>query len=240
MNRDALQWLNAWKNDEARKPLLIRGARQVGKTTLVRQFSERFDQYIELNLEKKAECDLFRITDNLDQLLSAIYLLKQAPVKKGTTLLFIDEIQESPEAIQMLRFFYEEKPDLFVIAAGSLLEFSLRKVPSFPVGRITYFTLHPVNFREFLAAVHPEALQVFDEVPCPEFAHSTLLRLFHSYAMIGGMPEVVFRYISEKNVASLRPIYQSLWQSYKDDVEKYAHNQTERNIIRHIIEAAAP
>lgn len=236
--RNALKSLEEWKQSKNRKPLLLRGARQVGKTTLVRQFARQFDQFIELNLEKKAERELFSLTDNIEELLSAIYLYKKLPPTDKPTLLFIDEIQESPEAISLLRFFYEEKPDLFIVAAGSLLEFALRKVPSFPVGRLSYLVLHPLNFDEFLGVINKEAQKIFNQIPVAAFAHQQLLKLFHTYAMIGGMPEIVKNYAENKNIATLIPFYKELWQAYKDDAEKYAATNSERNIIRHVIEAA--
>ncbi len=238
ITRNAIKKLEEWKLSKNRKPLLIRGARQVGKTTLIRQFSRQFDQYIELNLEKKADRDLFSLTDNIDDLLSVIYLYKQMPVSEKPTLLFIDEIQESPKAIALLRFFYEDKPQLFVVAAGSLLEFALRKVPSFPVGRISYLVLHPLNFSEFLGVFNKEAQKTLHELPVPQFAHPQLKKLFHIYTMIGGMPEIVSNYFQTNNIAALTPLYKELWQTYKDDVEKYSSNESERNVIRHVLEAA--
>jgi len=236
--RNAYQSLLNWKNSQYRKPLLLRGARQVGKTTLIRQFAKEFDIYIELNLEKKPEKALFDLTDDINELLSAIFLYKNVPVNDKPVLLFIDEIQESVKAIHLLRYFYEERPDIFVIAAGSLLEFALKKVPSFPVGRIEYLTLHPLNFDEFLGVVNPNAREILQQIPVPEYAQEILLKLFHNFAIVGGMPEVVSVYATSNNLSAALPIYKTLWQAYRDDVEKYAHNATERNIIRHIMETA--
>ena len=227
-----------WKGNPDRKPLLLRGARQVGKTTLVREFSKEFTHYIELNLERDLDVNLFQ-TDDIDKLLNAAFLLKGIQPSKSSTLLFIDEIQESPKAIQLLRYFYEEKPDIFVVAAGSLLEFALSKVPSFPVGRIEYLYLHPLNFEEFLGAIGNQvALDVLQSIPVPDYAHSILLNLFNEYAVIGGMPEVVKNYVKDKNIANLSKTYNRLWQSYKDDVAKYASSEIDRKIIRHVIEMA--
>ena len=236
--RNAYHKLLHWKNAQTPKPLLIRGARQVGKTTLVREFSREFDNYIELNLERSADRRLFQIND-VRQILNAAFLLKNLVLKPGTTLLFIDEIQESPEAIQQLRYFYEDLPEYHVIAAGSLLEFALSKVPSFPVGRVDYLYLHPLNFEEFLGALgNQAALNAMHQVPVPEYAHETLLHLFHEYAIVGGMPELVAHYIRHKNIAALSPLYGKLWQAYKDDIEKYSPENSQRHIIRHVIEAA--
>lgn len=238
IQRNAYQKLIEWKVSKNRKPLLIRGARQVGKTTLVRGFSKEFQNYIELNLEKKNECALFEI-DDINKIIDAAYLLKGITPNNSPTLMFIDEIQESPKAIQQLRYFYEERPHLFVIAAGSLLEFSLGDVLSFPVGRIEYLYLHPINFSEYLGAINNQnAIAVLQTIPTPNYAHKVLLKLFHEYAIIGGMPEVVSHYLNDKNVSGLSKSYKNLWQAYKDDVEKYAKNDTYKKVIRHVIETA--
>jgi predicted AAA+ superfamily ATPase len=227
-----------WKNNQNRKPLLLRGARQVGKTTLVRAFANEFENYIELNLEKEEDRALFS-TDDIHAILNAAFLLKRKITNSKPTLLFIDEIQESPRAIQLLRYFYEDRPDIFVIAAGSLLEFALKQVPNFPVGRIEYMYVHPLNFQEFLAALENEAaLEIFHQTPIPDFAHSILLKLFHEYLIIGGMPEIVKNYIPTKNISQLVKTYRNLWQGYKDDVLKYTSKEVDRKIIYHIMESA--
>ncbi len=238
IQRDAYQKLLEWKGRVNRKPLILRGARQVGKTTLIRQFAKEFGNYIELNLEREIDSNLFK-ADDVNKVLNAAYLLKGIAPNNKPTLLFLDEIQESPKAIQLLRYFYEEKPDLYVIAAGSLLEFTLNKVSSFPVGRVEYLYLHPLSFEEYLGAIkQTEAIKASHNIPIPDYAHSVLLNQFHEYAIVGGMPEVVNRYIKDKNLAVLANIYNALWQSYKDDVEKYAKNDTEKKVMRHIISSA--
>ena len=141
IQRKAYKELIDWKSSPYRKPLIIRGARQVGKTTLLRQFAKEFEQFVELNLEIKADKNIFEKTDNISDLINAIFLHKKVQGTKSPLLIFIDEIQESPKAILMLRYFYEKRPDIHVIAAGSLLEFALGDVSSFPVGRVEYMTL---------------------------------------------------------------------------------------------------
>ncbi len=188
--RKALNKLHSWKENPSRRPLLIRGARQVGKTTLVRTFSRSFSSYIELNLEKASHKKIFELED-VKKILNAAALLKGITLNTKSTLLFIDEIQESPEAIKLLRYFYEETPGIFVIAAGSLLEFAMKKVPNFPVGRINYLYLHPVNFPEYLMAENnPVAVEALNTIPVRDYSHDILLRLFHEYTLIGGMPEI--------------------------------------------------
>jgi uncharacterized protein len=238
LKRSAYSVLENWKKSSNRKPLIIRGARQVGKTTLVRQFAREFDFYIELNLEREKEKSLFEL-DDINNILNAAYLLKGKKIGKGTLLLFIDEIQESPKAIALLRYFFEERPDIYLIAAGSLLEFSLKSVANFPVGRVSYLYLSPLNFEEYLLAVNQTpAYEIINTIPIPEYAHATLLNLFHEYALVGGMPEVVANYAEHKNLSLVTPIYKQLWRAYKDDIEKYGRNETERNILRHVIDSA--
>ena len=238
IKRNSFARLLAWKNDKLRKPLLLRGARQVGKTTIIREFSKEFDNYIELNLEKESDLQLFN-TDDINVIINSAFLLKRKIANNKSTLLFIDEIQESPKAIQLLRYFYEERPDIYVVAAGSLLEFALRKTPNFPVGRIDYLYLHPLNFIEFLGAIgNSAALEVINTKPIPVFAHTIILNLFHEYLIIGGMPEVVKNYVETKNISQLTKTYMNLWQAYKDDVIKYSSKEMDRRVIYHVLESA--
>lgn len=238
--RKAYEYLKAWKHRATRKPLVIRGARQVGKSTLVRQFAAEFPHFIALNMEKTAHRQWFDQLEDVRQIAEALFLSSNTPQDGQPTLIFIDEIQESPRAIQMLRYFYEEMPELYIIAAGSLLEFALGEIPSFPVGRVEQMVLHPLDFEEFLMAVgHEAALRQLRSIPVPAFADPVLRQLFHTYAIIGGMPEVVRQYVSDGGMVNLRPIFESLWQGYLDDVEKYARNTSSRNVIRHVIHTAA-
>lgn len=237
--RQALVQLEEWSKATHRKPLIIRGARQVGKSTLIRIFSTSFDHFIELNAEKPAIQQLFRDHQDVKVLLQALFLKYHIPEEKGKLLLFIDEIQECPEAIRLLRYFFEEAPDIYVIAAGSLLDFALGEVKSFPVGRVSYFYLHPINFEEFLLWKNEKAaLEALRTIPAPPFAHQRLLDLFHEYVMVGGMPEIVAQYVDQVSLSQLENIYSDLWQAYLDDVEKYTTNNTQRQIIRHIIRTA--
>ncbi len=225
-----------WKHKSNRKPLVIRGARQVGKSTLVSQFSREFRHFIALNLEKKTHQRFFESSLEAKQILDALFLSFNIPKDEDSVLLFIDEIQESPAAIQMLRYFYEEHPGVYVVAAGSLLEFALHEVPSFPVGRVEQMVLHPFDFEEFLMALgHTSALAALKQIPVASYAHDTLMDLFHTYAAIGGMPEIISQYIRENSVANLGSTYESLWQAYKDDVVKYARSPAERKVLQHLI-----
>ena len=227
-----------WKDSNEKLPIILRGARQVGKTTLVRNFSKEFENYVELNLERETEKALFELK-SAREIFSAAVLYKSLVLKKGSTLLFIDEIQESPNAIAMLRYFQEDLPEIHVIAAGSLLEFALEKVASFPVGRVDFLYLHPVSFEEFLRATNTEnMLDTFHTVPIPSYAHAILLEQFHAYALLGGMPQILQQYLKKTPISNLKKYYNRLWQSYLNDTEKYAKNNKERNILRHVLESA--
>ena len=239
-NRLLIHQLMKWADSENRKPLVLRGARQVGKTTAVNMFSKQFDQYIYLNLEKPEDADLFRRDLKINELLQAIFLHKSVMRRKARLLLFIDEIQNSPQAVSSLRYFYEELPEIFTVAAGSLFEVMLEtKQISFPVGRVQFSFVYPLTFAEFLEAVgEPNALQLLDNIPFPEFGCPKLLKLFHTYTLIGGMPEIIDKYRQTENISDLNSIFQSLLTGYIDDVSKYARNETMRNIIKHCVESA--
>lgn len=238
--RYVLKNLEAWKASNNRKPLILRGARQVGKTTLVTEFAKSYDFFISLNLEKTSDKEFFEAYDDVNTIVESLLLSNNiTPDQQQNTLLFVDEIQELPKAIQLLRYFFEEVPELHVIAAGSLLEFAVKEVESFPVGRVEFLYLYPLNFSEYLQAInHNAAFEHLRSVPISPIAHKTLSGLFHRYAIIGGMPEVVKRDIGEGNLANLPKVYESIWATYKEDVEKYASNATERRVIRHIMETA--
>ena len=237
--RKILRALKDWSDKPHRKPLILRGARQVGKTTAVSILAESFDQYIYLNLELNEDRQLFEQGYTVSELFEAICFLKNKDPQKNRTLLFIDEIQSSSEAVAMLRYFYESLPHLYVIAAGSLLETLLDRHISFPVGRVEYLRMHPLTFEEFLIATgEDQAAEMLNRIPLPTFAYNKLLKLFHRYTLIGGMPEVVQLYAESKNLAHLKSIYESLITAYLDDVEKYASRNSQAAVIRHVIQSA--
>ncbi|CCK80723.1 MULTISPECIES: ATP-binding protein [Desulfobacula] len=239
-NRDILNNLSSWKDKKDRKPLVLRGARQVGKTTAINLFSEQFNQYLYLNLEIKTERDIFEQNRSIEELVQAIFFYKNQQNRKGSVLIFIDEIQNCPSAVSYLRYFYESFPDLYVIAAGSLLETLIDTHISFPVGRVEYLVMRPLSFKEFLNALSETAsLDILNKtIPVPDFAHDKLMKLFNTYAIIGGMPEIVQKYSDHKDIIALNSIFDSLIVSYLDDVEKYARNSTMANVIRHAISNA--
>ena len=238
--RDILGKLSAWAIKKDRKPLILRGARQVGKTTAVNLFSEQFDQYLYLNLELKEERGIFEQDYPIEELIQAIFFYKDQVKRKGKILVFIDEIQTCPSAVSYLRFFYEAFPDMYIIAAGSLLETLIDTHISFPVGRVEYLVMKPLNFKEFLNALDEQnSLDIIqNKVPIPDFAHDKLVKLFHTYSIIGGMPEIVQKYSNQKDIIALNSVFDSLIVSYIDDVEKYARNNSMANVIRHAVSNA--
>jgi len=240
IKRHLEEQLNQWRQKENRKPLVLRGARQVGKTTLIKSFSKNYPHSILLNLERKGDRSLFDDHDEVKPIIETLFLQHNLSVNKlAQTLLFIDEIQESPKAIELLRYFYEEFPSLHVIAAGSLLEFALSEVESMPVGRVEYLYMYPLNFKEYLeAASLMLSLNYLNQVPIENVAHKALKEQFHNYAIVGGMPEIVANFLRKKSLTNLPPIYESIWSTYKEDVEKYGTNKTSKNIISHIINSA--
>jgi hypothetical protein len=194
-----------------------------------------------LNLEKKEDSQFFEQTDNVKIIVEALFISNNLQASAiHNTLLFIDEIQEQPKAIQALRYFYEELPELHVIAAGSLLEFALKDIKSFPVGRVEFLYLFPFNFIEYLEAIkHKTALEQLKSIPIKPVAHITLLNLFNQYAIIGGMPEVVKSYVQDGSITNLASIYESIWSSYASDSEKYTTSTTAKNVMKHVMATAA-
>ncbi|WP_455586815.1 ATP-binding protein [Bacteroides sp.] len=234
--REILFQLEQWKADTHRKPLILRGARQVGKTTVVNEFGKQFENYLPLNLEKQEAVALFDLAIPLKDLMPLLFAHCGKIRKEGTTLLFIDEIQNSAKAIALLRYFYEELPDIYVIAAGSLLENLVDVHASFPVGRVQYMAIRPCSFREFLGATDEEALlPILDKPELTVAFHERLMILFNIYTLIGGMPEVVQLYAERRDILSLDSIYETLLQGYRDDVEKYANGKLLPEVLRFVL-----
>ncbi len=236
INRLIINNLIHWKKKETRKPLILRGARQVGKTTVISEFSKHFDVFLHLNLENPAEKLLFETYSDINQLIEAIHVYCKKNVGIGTCLLFIDEIQFSPKAVAILRYFYEKANHIHVVAAGSLLEslMDTQKI-SFPVGRVEYMMLRPLSFIEFLDGVQEE----FDKNILLNFQahlnHDRMMNHFNKFTLLGGMPAVVSEYGKKNDLVALNTIYESLIESYKDDIEKYADSDSSAKVIRQII-----
>ena len=235
--RKILDKLEAWKQDEKHKPLILRGARQVGKTTVVNDFGNQFDNYLYFNLERSQNIKLFEMEIPLDDLVNMLYSSLGKVKKQGSTLIFIDEIQNSPKTIALLRYFYEQRPDLYIIAAGSLLENLIDVKVSFPVGRVQYLALRPCSFYEFLGAVGKRNLLAVlaQKAEYSAAFHDELMYQFNQYAIIGGMPEAVQKYAESHDILALDDIYETLVQSYKDDSEKYVRGNKLTDVVRFIL-----
>ena len=239
-NRLVIKELHKWRSSFSRKPLVLRGARQVGKTVAIRMFGDKYDCFTELNLERKDDALLFTRGLKPKEIIQAIKLRERIPAGVNSWLLFLDEIQACPEAVAMLRYFYEDVPEVHVIAAGSLLEVALqREHISFPVGRVEFRYLYPMNFEEFLGAVAGrDRIDLFHQVPTPAYGEAELFSLYHLYALIGGMPEAVSEYARTRDVVAVNRVYENLFTAYLDDISKYARNDSMARVLRHCLKSA--
>ena len=220
--------LLAWSKEPDRKVLMLRGARQVGKSSSVRHLSNNFQYFVEVNFEEDSEVRSFFERGSLSpQPICELLALKyKTPIIPGKTLLFFDEIQSCIPAISSLRFFYEKIPDLHVIAAGSLLEFAIEEIPSFGVGRITSMFMFPFSYYEFLRALGENLLLeaiCFANLknPLHEVIHNRAVELFKRFLVVGGMPEAVAKYVKTNDLLQIQPILNSLLVSLKNDFAKY-------------------
>lgn len=223
IDRDLLEW----SKESQRKPLLLRGARQVGKSTSVREFAKNFEYFLEINFEEQKRVhSLFEGDLSPHELCDNLSVMYNIPLVAGKTLLFFDEIQSCIPAISSLRFFYEKLPDLHVIAAGSLLEFALSELPSFGVGRVRTLFIYPFSFDEFLHACGEELLlkakqNASPEYPLQEAVHRKLLNYLKHFLVLGGMPEVISHYVKGENLQSCQRVLDDLIISLKADFTKY-------------------
>lgn len=239
IKRDILDYLSTWANRRKRKPLVIRGARQVGKTTVVKELGKEFDHFIMLNMELTADKEIFEVSDTPAKVLDILFLTRLPGITRNDgkrILLFIDEIQSQPKAIGMLRYFYEECPDIHVIAAGSRLQELFKTGVSFPVGRVEYVNMRPCFFDEFLDGMGLSDLrEMVVEARVDDALHEETMKLFQTYALVGGMPEIVSEYCQDRQLTQLSPLYRGLLQSYDEDVEKYASSRQQVAVLRHIL-----
>ena len=235
--RNIINSLNKWRHSENRKPLIVRGARQVGKTTSIHEFGRSFDNFLYMNLENAETKRMFEIEMSLDDRIRLLFAQSGKVRRDGETLLFIDEIQNSPQAIAMLRYFYEEHPELHVVVAGSLLENAVDVNAAFPVGRVQYLPVRPCSFVEFVGALGQENLvEVMYDEAGSRVLHSRLMSLFSQYMLVGGMPEVVQRYSETLDMLAMDDIYETMLQAYRDDVEKYTRSSKLTDAVRFILE----
>jgi predicted AAA+ superfamily ATPase len=216
-----------WANSSNRKVMLLRGARQVGKTYSVRKLAENFSSFLEVNFEEERPVkDFFKDSLNPETIIEKLSAYYGTSIKPSETLLFFDEIQACPDALRSLRFFYEKMPELHLIAAGSLLEFAVREIPSFGVGRISSLYLYPLSFVEFLMATGRELLaesigKSSADNPMDDALHHKLLEKLRIYLVIGGMPGILSAYTSGADIPECQVLLDELLTTLKDDFAKY-------------------
>lgn len=221
------RYLSEWATRPIHKPILLRGARQVGKSTAVRHLGESFKYYVEINLEKQSNyIDLFKKDLDVTRIVPQMAAMCGTPIVPNETLLFIDEIQESQEAIMALRYFKEDMPNLHVIAAGSLLEFVLDEIPTFGVGRIHSMYMFPMTFDEFLRANGEQLLldargQANIDAPLPTPLHEKLIGLMRTFMLVGGMPESVVKWVQTHDFLQCQEVQDDIITGYEADFPKY-------------------
>jgi len=218
--------LLSWKNSRRRKPLIVRGARQVGKTWIIKNFGDRYYKTV-VTIDFERERDLHSFFEkSLDPVTikQSIEIIKKIKIVPKETLLFFDEIQSCPRAITALRYFYEEMNEIHIIAAGSLLEFALSEI-SFPVGRVQFLNMYPMTFAEYLMATENQtALEIINSEPktLPEPVHNSILSELRTYFFIGGMPESINVFIETGSISNAFEVHKELITTFHDDFSKYA------------------
>ena len=230
IERDIISQFKAWKDTTDRKPVLLKGARQIGKSWAVSEFGRRhYGNVAILNFDRQPElASVFTQTKDVRRILHDLAFYTGVPIEAGRTLLFFDEIQECPEALNALKYFDEDAPEHHVIAAGSLLGVALKRSGSgFPVGKVHFLQMHPVTFREYLRAadhqlfVHTETL-VHEQTQLPETIFNQLLQHYHSYQLCGGMPRATSAYLDGQGADTIEEILSDILNAYAADFSKYA------------------
>ena len=231
MNRNAMEYLKKWKEKANKKSLIIRGARQVGKTWLMKEFGENFYEetvYINFDNNKQME-EIFSMNANVDRIIMGIELYVGRKINPKTTLLIFDEIQEVPKALSMLKYFNEDAPQYQIVCAGSLLGVALHNQTSFPVGKVEFMDLYPLSFTEFIKAMEKE--QFANLLENRDFAMANTFSqeyvdLLKYYYFVGGMPEVVQSFVNNRDFNEVREIQKNILTAYEQDFSKHAPNET--------------
>ena len=240
MRREIINELIKWKDSANRKPLIVHGARQVGKTYIIKQFGkEYYDNLIYVNFETNQEISS-QISDSIDAkyIINKLELFYGEKILPEKTLIFFDEIQANERALTSLKYFYEEAPEYHIIAAGSLLGIAInREKYSFPVGKVQMINMYPLSFKEFLIAVNRENLitEIEKHFETNERMdndiHELCLKLYRTYLIVGGMPEVVQTYLNEEKIISTIDVQSEILMSYERDMTKYADNGLSNRIV---------
>ncbi|MBU1719178.1 MAG: AAA family ATPase [Bacteroidetes bacterium] len=233
--RNVYPHLASWKNNPGRRPLIVRGARQVVKTHLIREFGKKeYQQFSEINFERNPEFKEVFSTYNPKEIVEKLSLFFGKNISSDNHLLFLDEIQECPQAITSLRYFFEEMPGFHVISAGSLLEFVLESQNfKVPVGRIQYLFMYPMSFAEYLSAMNEVSLRDYllnseNLKSIPDIIHNKLIEFIRKYFMLGGMPGVLMEYLNSGDMIKCQQIQKSILDTYLDDFSKYSSQIKQR------------
>ena len=236
MKRFITDSLIAWKNSKTRKPLILKGARQVGKTYILKEFGEKYyNDMVYFNFDHdEGLSDLFKNTKDPKRIIEQLALASGKKIVPNDTLIFFDEIQECPNALNTLKYFCEEVPEYHIVCAGSLLGIRLSRT-SFPVGKVDFLQLYPLSFSEFLIADHCENLVEYmshlDQIePIPSLFESQLIEKLKTYFIIGGMPEAVYSWVNEKDIEKVNYIQDNILQAYESDFSKHTTNSEANKI----------
>ena len=227
MRRNAIQELVTWKSSEDRKPMVLKGARQVGKTWLMKEFGQNYyDSYVYFNFDEEDELkSIFEANKNPQRIIELLSLIAGKKILQGKTLIIFDEIQECPEALNTLKYFKEKANEYHVIAAGSLLGTLLAQPKSYPVGMVNLLDIYPLTFDEFLEATDESLYEYYSSIqkerPIEEIFHNRLLEAYNYYLIIGGMPECVSSWIAHKDPAKISQIQKELIEVYENDFSKH-------------------
>ena len=231
VEREIIKQLVAWKSKENRQPLVLKGARQIGKTWILKEFGRRyFDQMVYFNFEEVQELkDVFATTKNVERILGQLALYTHTPILPQQTLIVFDEIQECNDALNSLKYFCENAPEYAVVAAGSLLGVTLSKGDSFPVGKVDFLQMYPVSFKEFLAAESPDLLDYMEQInvieELPAIVFNRLTESYTKYQVSGGMPQAVSQLLDNKGVGEVDVTLQNILNAYALDFSKHAETK---------------
>ena len=237
MKRNAIQVLINWKSSEERKPMLLKGARQVGKTWLMKEFGRNYyKSYVYFNFDEEDDLkSIFESNKNPQRIIELLSMIAGEKILPGETLIIFDEIQECPEALNTLKYFKEKANEYHVIAAGSLLGTLLAKPKSYPVGMVNLLDIFPLGFDEFLNATDPFLFAFYDgiqkEQQIEEIFHNRLLEAYHYYLIIGGMPECVALWVKYKDPAKVSQLQRELIEVYENDFSKHNGNVNSGRIL---------
>ena len=229
MKRDAIKYLYEWKSRANHKPMIVRGARQVGKTWLMRAFAEEaYDRYVYVNFEDNELIrNVFERDFDIERIILALQVATGEMIDRDTLIIF-DEIQEAPKGLTALKYFYEKAPEYSILAAGSLLGISMHEAVSFPVGKVEFMDLYPLSFREFLNALGQSQLVTVlekEDWKLISLFHNKLVEYLKIYYFVGGMPGVVMEYLDTKDFNRVRVVQQEILNAYDNDFSKHAPNK---------------